>query len=60
MDVLTSMTGIQKLSPGTKTDEKGRPRSRLLQVIVKQVGEWKIAAYHNTVVKPDAPVPDPQ
>lgn len=54
------MTGIQKLSPGTKTDEKGRPRSRLLQVIVKQVGEWKIAAYHNTDVKPDAPVPDPQ
>jgi len=60
VEVLTSVTGIQKLSPGTNTDAKGRLRTRLLQVLVKDGGEWKIVAYHNTDVKPDVPVPDPQ
>jgi uncharacterized protein (TIGR02246 family) len=60
VEVLTSVTGIQKLSPGTKTDDKGRLRTRLLQVMVKDGGEWKIAAYHNTDVKSDVQVPDPQ
>jgi hypothetical protein len=41
-------------------DDKGRLRTRLLQVIVKDGGEWKIVAYHNTDVKPDVQVPDPQ
>jgi uncharacterized protein (TIGR02246 family) len=60
VEVLTSVTGIQKLSPGTNTDDKGRLRTRLLQVMVKDRGEWKIAAYHNTDVKADVPIPDPQ
>jgi uncharacterized protein (TIGR02246 family) len=60
VEVLTSVTGIQKLSPGTNADSKGRLRTRLLQVIVKNGGEWEIVAYHNTDVKPDVPVPDPQ
>jgi uncharacterized protein (TIGR02246 family) len=60
VEVLTSVTGIQKLSPGTNTDDKGRLRTRLLQVIVKDGGEWKIVAYHNTDVKSDVPAPDPQ
>jgi ketosteroid isomerase-like protein len=60
VEVLTSVTGIQKLSPGTKTDDKGRLRTRLLQVMVKDGGGWKIVAYHNTDVKPDVQVPDPQ
>jgi uncharacterized protein (TIGR02246 family) len=60
VEVLTSVTGIQKLSPGTNTDDKGRLRTRLLQVIVKDGGEWKIVAYHNVDVKSDIPVPDPQ
>ena len=60
VEVLTSVTGIQKLSPGTNTDDKGRLRTRLLQVIVEDGGEWKIVAYHNTDVKSDVPVPDPQ
>jgi len=41
-------------------DTKGRLRSRLLQVMVKDGGEWKIVTFHNTDVKPDVPVPDPQ
>jgi uncharacterized protein (TIGR02246 family) len=60
VEVLTSVTGFQKLSPGTNADDKGRLRTRLLQVIVKDKGEWKIAAYHNTDVKSDVPAPDPQ
>ena len=60
VEVLTSVTGIQKLSPGTNTDPKGRLRTRLLQVILKDGGEWKIVAYPNVDVKPDVPAPDPQ
>jgi len=60
VEVLTSVTGFQKLSPGTNADDKGRLRTRLLQVIVKDKGEWKIAAYHNTDVKSDVPAPDPR
>ena len=60
VEVLTSVTGYQKLSPGTSADAKGRLRTRLLQVIVKDRGEWKIVAYHNTDVKSDVPAPDPQ
>jgi uncharacterized protein (TIGR02246 family) len=60
VEVLTSVTGIQKLFPGTNTDDKGRLRTRLLQVLVKDGREWKITAYHNTDVKSGVPVPDPQ
>jgi hypothetical protein len=60
VEVLTSVTGIQKLFSGTNADDKGRLRTRSLQVVVKDGGEWKIAAYHNTDVKPEVPVPDPQ
>ena len=60
VEVLTAVTGIQKLPPGTNTDKKGRLRTRLLQVLVKNGGDWKITDYHNTDVKSDVPVPDPQ
>ncbi|HEX5282701.1 MAG TPA: SgcJ/EcaC family oxidoreductase [Bryocella sp.] len=60
VEVLTAVTGIQKLSPGTTTDEKGRLRTRLLQVLVKDGGEWKITDYHNTDIKAHVPVPEPQ
>src|SRR5580658_1714956 len=60
VETLTAVTGIQKLPPGMSADDTGRLRSRLLQVMVKDGGEWKIAAFHNTDVRPDVPVPDPQ
>jgi hypothetical protein len=60
VEVLTSVTGIQKLFPDTNTDDKGRLRTRLLQLLVKEGNEWKITAYHNTDVKSGVPVPDPQ
>jgi uncharacterized protein (TIGR02246 family) len=60
VETLQTMTGFQKLLPGTSADAKGRLRTRLLQVMVKDGGEWKIAAYHNVDVKPGTPVPEPQ
>jgi uncharacterized protein (TIGR02246 family) len=60
VETLTAVIGIQKLPPGMSADDKGRLRSRLLQVMVKDGGEWKIVTFHNTDVRPDVPVPDPQ
>jgi uncharacterized protein (TIGR02246 family) len=60
VETLTAVIGIQKPSPGMSMDEKGRLRSRLLQIMVKDGGEWKIVTFHNTDVRPDVPVPDPQ
>jgi uncharacterized protein (TIGR02246 family) len=60
VETLTAVIGIQKLPPGMSADEKGRLRSRLLQVMVKEAGEWKIVTFHNTDVRPDVPVPDPK
>jgi hypothetical protein len=60
VEVLTSVTGFQRLSPGTGTDAKGRLRTHLLRVLVKDKGEWQIVAYHHTDVKSDVPAPNPQ
>jgi uncharacterized protein (TIGR02246 family) len=60
VEVLTSVTGFQKLAPGLHTDRSGRLRTRLLQVLVKDKGEWMIVAYHNVDVKSQTPVPDPE
>ena len=58
VEVLTSVTGVVagQLAPGTSGDPKGRLRTRLLQVVVKQGEEWKVVAYHNVDVKPGIPV----
>jgi uncharacterized protein (TIGR02246 family) len=60
VETLTAVIGIQNLSPGMTADAKGRLRSRLLQVMVKDGGKWKITTFHNTDVRADVPVPDPQ
>jgi uncharacterized protein (TIGR02246 family) len=60
VETLTAVIGIQKPLPGMSMDDKGRLRSRLLQVMVKDGAEWKIVTFHNTDVRPDVPVPDPQ
>ncbi len=46
--------------PGTHLDPNGRLRTRLLQVMVKDAGEWKIVVYHNVDVKPRVTAPEPQ
>lgn len=60
VETLQTVTGFQKLLPGTTADARGRLRTRLLQVLVRDGGEWKIAAYHNIDVKAGVPVPEPQ
>ena len=62
VEVLTSVAGVVagQLAQGTAGDATGRLRTRLLQVVVKQGGEWKVVAYHNVDVKPGIPLPEPR
>jgi uncharacterized protein (TIGR02246 family) len=60
VETLQALSGFQKPPPGTSADANGRLRTRLLQVLVKDGGEWKIAAFHNVDVKAGINVPEPQ
>ncbi len=59
VETLTSVSGMANAPPGTAMDSKGRLRTRLLQVVARRAGEWKIVVYHNVDVKPGIPVPEP-
>ena len=59
IETLTAVTELSQMPPGVTPDPKGRLRTRLLQVIVRRGGEWKIVAYHNVDVKPGTVVPEP-
>jgi uncharacterized protein (TIGR02246 family) len=61
VETLTWIAGFSKDGPpkGTNLDEKGRLRTRLLQVMVREGGGWKIVVYHNVDIKPGIPVPEP-
>jgi uncharacterized protein (TIGR02246 family) len=58
IETLTAVT-LAQAPPGVTRDDKGRMRTRLLQVVAKEGGEWKIVSYHNVDVKPGTPVPEP-
>jgi uncharacterized protein (TIGR02246 family) len=60
LETLTLINGFSKEGPpkGTYLDEKGRLRTRLLQVMVKDGNDWKIVVYHNVDIKPGIIVPD--
>ena len=62
VETLTWISGFSPSGPpaGTHTDAKGRLRTRLLQVMVKERGGWKIVVYHNVDVKPTVVTPEPQ
>lgn len=62
METLTAVSGFPKTGPppGIHLDDKGRLRTRLLQVLIKRGEDWKIVAYHNVDIKPGIPVPEPQ
>jgi uncharacterized protein (TIGR02246 family) len=60
VETLTSVSGVSQTAPGTSPDAKGRLRTRLLQVVARQGGEWKVVAYHNVDVKPGVSVPEPE
>jgi uncharacterized protein (TIGR02246 family) len=62
VETITWVSGfsISGPPPATHTDAKGRLRTRLLQVMVKDAGEWKTTVYHNVDIKPSVPAPEPR
>ena len=61
VEVLTAVTGARLPSVRSDTvDTKKRLRTRLLQVIVRRGGAWKIVAYHNVEVNNAMALPDPK
>jgi uncharacterized protein (TIGR02246 family) len=60
VETLTAVAGMKQVPPGMTTDDAGRLRTRLLQVVAKDNGVWKIVAYHNVDVKPAIPIPQPR
>jgi uncharacterized protein (TIGR02246 family) len=58
VETLTAVT-VTEAPPGVMRDDKGRMRTRLLQVVAREGGVWKIVSYHNTDVKPGTIVPEP-
>lgn len=59
VEILTAATGLSRMPPGAVADEQGRLRTRLLQVLVRRAGEWRIVAYHNVAVNPTVAEPSP-
>ncbi len=54
VETLTWISGFSIAGPpaGTHLDDKGRLKTRLLQVMLKEDANWKIVTYHNIDVKP--------
>ncbi|PYO46751.1 MAG: DUF4440 domain-containing protein [Gemmatimonadetes bacterium] len=59
VETVTAVSGIAQPPAGVALDEKGRLRTRLMQIIAKDNGTWKIVAYHNTDVKAGIPITEP-
>ncbi|MCA1588927.1 MAG: SgcJ/EcaC family oxidoreductase [Acidobacteria bacterium] len=51
VNIETEMTGYQALPPGVKASADGRLRTSMLQLMAKERGKWRIAAFHNVDVK---------
>jgi ketosteroid isomerase-like protein len=64
VETLTWISGFSASGPSpvaSPPDAKGRLRIRLLQVMVKEAGDWKIAVDHNVDEKPEGvTAPEPQ
>jgi len=52
--------GVFSIESATPPMPRGRLRTRLLQVMVKEAGDRKITVYHNLDVKPGVTAPEPQ
>jgi uncharacterized protein (TIGR02246 family) len=59
IETVATVAGAAQSPVGVTKDEKGRIRTRLLQVVTKESGVWKIVTYHNVDVKPGIPFPEP-
>jgi uncharacterized protein (TIGR02246 family) len=53
VDISGEMTGFDKVSPGLPVGTDGTLRFKLLEVLVKEKGEWWITEYHNVAVTPE-------
>jgi uncharacterized protein (TIGR02246 family) len=60
IETVTTVNGAQQSPVGVTRDHRGRIRTRLLQVVAKEDGAWKIVTYHNVDVKPAIPFPEPK
>ena len=60
IETVTTVNGAAQSPVGVTRDKQGRIRTRLLQVVAKQQGVWKILTYHNVDVKPGIPFPEPK
>jgi uncharacterized protein (TIGR02246 family) len=60
VEAVTAVSGVGQMPPGVAPDARGRLRTRLLEVMTRQGGEWKIVAYHNIDIKPGVPTPEPR
>lgn len=56
-DVDAEIRGFAALPPGMQAGADGVGRSKLLLVLLKDAGEWRISAYHNVGVAPVPPKP---
>jgi uncharacterized protein (TIGR02246 family) len=59
VQTVSTVSGLTQAGNGIVLDEKGRIRTRLLQILAKENGAWKIVTYHNTDVKPGIPFIEP-
>jgi uncharacterized protein (TIGR02246 family) len=55
VETLTAVAGMAQPPTGVALHD-GRIRTRLLQIVAREKGVWKIVTYHNTDVKPGIPI----
>ena len=59
VQTVTAVSGLPAGPDVVARDEKGRIRTRLLQILARNDGVWKIVTYHNTDVKAGIPFTEP-
>jgi uncharacterized protein (TIGR02246 family) len=55
VEIDTVMKRFQALPPGVSAAADGSLRTAMLQVLVKDTGDWRVAAFHNVDVKASSP-----
>ena len=60
LETATTVNGAPQGPVGVTRDDKRRIRTRLMQVVAKENGVWKIMTYHNVDVKPQTPFTYPR
>ena len=60
LEIATTVNGAAQGPVAVTRDDKGRIRTRLMQVVAKEKGVWKIMTYHNVDVKPQIPFTYPR